>query len=328
MRSVLFRSNAPVKYATLGAIDTQEAAPTSPTSEATGSRTAWATVIGLLPGVSAASRVISARINPSSVALRAALAPGMAYGARQPSAQVLALLTVLGKFADARLYPSRDAARRDRLIIGFHGNGTTADDMDTTWRGLATYGQVLAVNIPGYGGTPAPDNGALLELHMAAGVQAALDYATQVLKIPVENITWYGMSLGGTQAAIGFAMAPGSDLVLHNTLTRVGAVVAEVREQRPNVRYTCDGLNTLQKLRNCHATHVQAGSRLFVVGAEHDEIMGHTFPQELWQAYYGDDAAFEERLCVMPGATHNTPISHDAAHALKAFMQGKSDKKP
>lgn len=303
----------------------------------------WSAFLRHLEASKDASIMTSARFNPAGLALRSALAPGAQLRSRA-NADRVSLPTVCQFSAAALRYPCQNPRYADSVVIGFHGNGCTAGDMESTWQRFAAYGTVLAVNAPGYGGTPAPANGAELELHMAAVAQAALTYARQTLG--AKRLTWYGLSLGGTSATIGFAMSPGSNLVLHNTLTSARGVAAEVLERqvgswrpvaqsvatvaaqglpvgrsRPGLHYVTDGLDTLGKLSRCAATHHDAGSRVLVVGAGRDEIMGAQFAEDLWRAFYGDDDAMRQNLNIMPGVGHNAPIAGAAAAQLERFMQ-------
>jgi len=286
------------------------------------------------------------KFNPIGATVRAAVVPGV-YGMvpnrHQPGGAVLHIQSELGDQVDMRYYD----ANHDRIIVGFHGNGCTVDAMDRTWRRFSQLANVLAVNMPGYGDTSPLSNAATMELHMAANVQAVIEYVTQKLHYEPSAITFYGLSLGGSQAAIGFQMLPGSHLVLHNTFESVQRVIQHILQQsssgvsslsKPlaavlswsalprgcqteNVKYKTDRLDTLAKLEACRQTHHQAKSRLLVIAAQADEIMAPDFPYHLATAYYGNNP--EECIHIMPNATHNSSIDSDpdAWNKLVAFME-------
>ena len=291
-----------------------------------------------------------ARLNPTGLLLRASLVPPL-YGhtlqpvAKSPYAQVVGLTSPLCDTVDCRLYACRDKSAPKRLVVGFHGNCSTADSLSPIWRWMSQFGSTLAVNLPGYGNTPAPEDPMALELRMAANVQAVAAYAEAEGYAP-GDITWAGISLGGSQAAIGFAMVPGSHALLINTFTQLSHVAAYCARRSlgmfawplawqaataalpdgwraPGVNYQTDRLNAVKKLQACRTTHRPAGSRLLVVAAEKDAIMAPEFAMELQHAYYGDD---ENRTvwapCIMRGATHATPFMSDAdtTHAMQDFL--------
>lgn len=288
------------------------------------------------------------KLNPTGVALRQVLAPG-AYGFMPTDihpgkdAEVRSLDTVLGGHVDVRAYPPLDPSKAHVAVIGFHGNGCTADSMDPMWQTLRHQGSVFAVNLPGYGATSVPADGSELELHMAAGVQAVRDHLLHELGFAAAHIVWYGLSLGGSQAAIGLEMTPGSHIAVQNTFTSVTDVTGNVLQKtigrasgllaavasssgmprglkRRDLQYTTDGLDTVSKFKKIRESGSHAGSRLLVLGAEADALMPNAYPATIAHAFYGEDVP-KDCLRVAPGATHNSPLDLDSMQLLRTFLE-------
>lgn len=293
------------------------------------------------------------RRNPGAVALRQVLMPG-AYGYMPPEihpgmgAEVRRLTTVLDGTVDLRAYAPHHASRGHAAIVTFHGNACTADSMDPMWQDYRRFGHVIAVNLPGYGKSTTPADGADLELHVAATVQAVRDHLLHELGFSPSTIVWYGMSLGGSAAVIGLQMLPGSHLFVQDTFTsvtdvagnflsktpvgRFGASIASFAVSsglpagvgRPNLQYVTDGLNSAAKLAQMQAegVHAERGSRFLVIGAANDELMAPTYPGTLAHSYYGEDVPID-CLHVVPGATHCSSIDHDgeAVRKIETFLR-------
>lgn len=323
--------------------------PPAPAAGGWGLGSAWSAVSAL----GSATYGSVNRYNPAAVALRQALFPG-AYGyisrdvTPGKGAEVRRLTTVLDGTVDMRAYKPLLDERNHVAIVGFHGNGCTADSMHPMWNGFREFGHVFGVNLPGYGQSSVPDDGMDLELHIGATVQAVRDHLLHELGFAARHIVWYGLSLGGSAAAVGFSMLPGSHLFVQNTFTSVADVAGNVLSkstlgrfgpsvaslaaasalpsglERPNLLYVTDCLNTAHKLQTIRAAgkHARAGSRLLVVGAGEDALMAPSFPSTLAHSFYGDDVP-DDRLHVVAGATHNSPIHHDvdAIHKIRGFLQ-------
>lgn len=272
-----------------------------------------------------------AKYNPVGTTVRSMIVPGE-YGLipnhHKPASdvKVIHLTSQLGDRVDSRFY----TAHNDQLLIGFHGNGCTIDAMDSTWREFSQLANVLAVNMPGYGRTTVAPNGANLEVHMAANIRAVIQWATKEKGYIASDITFYGLSLGGSQAAIGFSMLPGSHLILHNTFESSAKVIKHILGQSVGARlahplssllswsafplgmresdgYVTDRLDTFAKLRKSSRTRHDTESRLLVIAADSDEIMSPDFPYNLAQAYYGDDLP-PDCVHIMKNATHNSSL--------------------
>ncbi len=283
------------------------------------------------------------RANPAGYLLSRILAPGSAC---KPTAAWVApsvgrhLKLGDGVHCETRA-KSADAAGK-RCIILFHGNSADAASTLDGYANLRAYGDLIAVNAPGYGQTPPPNNHRQLEWQMACNLQAVIAHVAQ--SYAPKDVLWLGFSLGSAQAAMGFQSMPGSHLLLDAPFTSVRALVDKhigafigtrcdgwlsgvlagcsmaalpIGWHVPGSAFCTDGLNTEAKLRHCAATHRPAGSRLAIIFAEHDEIMDRAMPQQLWCAYNGAESPVDpEVVYCLRGVGHNGPQSPDPkAHA-------------
>ena len=278
------------------------------------------------------------RANPAGYVLSRILAPGQqekseaAWLAPRRSTRLMLINGV-----HCETLQGRGGAAGRRCIVLFHGNNANACDTIDQFAPLRDFGDLIAVNAPGYGATPAPKNHRQLEWQMAANAQAVAAHVVRTYD--ARDVLWLGFSLGSAQAAMGFQDMPGSHLLLDAPFTHVRALVerhvGSVTGTRPGgwlsgvlvgcgmgalpkhwrvpgSAFATDGLNTESKLRRCAATHRAAGSRLGIIFAEHDEIMSSDMPQKLWEAYHGAGTPADDDVvhCLL-GVGHNGADSDD-----------------
>ena len=234
-----------------------------------------------------------------------------------------------------------------RCIVLFHGNCSDAATTLDKFSELQAYGDLIAVNAPGYGATPPAKHHRQLEWQMATNVQVVATHVAR--QYAPQNIVWWGFSLGSAQAAMGFQSMAGSHLLLDAAFTHVRALVHKhigaVAGTRPDgwlsgvlagcgmaafpkgcrvpgTPFTTDGLDTEAKLRRCATTHQQAGSRIAIVFAEHDEIMDRGMPKQLWSAYHGPASSTDPDVVhCLYGAGHNGFISSKPGEQQQAFRR-------
>lgn len=283
--------------------------------------------------------------NPASYVLTRVLAPGL-----QEKATIAWLTShsttrlMLGHGVHCETLPGRPKAAGKRCIILFHGNCANASATIEQFACLQDIGDLIAVNAPGYGATPAPKTHRQLEWQMAANVRAVASHVAK--SYAPKDVLWLGFSLGSAQAAMGFQEMPGSHLLLEAPFTHVRALVEKhvgravatraggwmlpgsvaarltgvlvgcgmaglpTHWRVPGSAFATDGLDTESKLRRCGPKHRAAGSRLGIIFAEHDEIMSSDMPKKLWEAYHGAGTPPDDDVvhCLL-GVGHNGSYS-------------------
>lgn len=223
------------------------------------------------------------------------------------------LTSALSTRIDCRWYATTDPSRTGKIAITFHGNGDSADSMDPAWQVLRARMNVLAVNAPGYGDSTTPTQMSDVELVMMANVQAVQRYVIETRGFLPADIVWFGYSLGGSQAAMGFANVPGSHLCIENSFTSARDVICAVLAKAVGRHIGCwlteqsartalaqgshtdgvlgatDGLDTRNKLIQAarQGAHYAARSKVFVVVGALDRLMPAHFGPSLAQAYAG-----------------------------------------
>ena len=164
------------------------------------------------------------RANPAGYLLSRMLAPGSTC--KPTAAWVTPSVSqplMLGHGVHCETRCGSASAAGKRCIVLFHGNSADSASTLDQFAGLRAYGDLIAVNAPGYGETPPPNNHRQLEWQMASNVQAVMQHVAQ--SYAPQDILWLGFSLGSAQAAVGFQSMPGSHLLLDAPFTSVRALV-------------------------------------------------------------------------------------------------------
>lgn len=108
-------------------------------------------------------------------------------------------------------------------ILFFHGNAGNLTGRTDWCRRLRRRGaRILILDYPGYGLSPGSPN----EPGLYRAGEAGYAYLREVLKVPAEDIIFYGKSLGGGVASEMALRHPGLGLVLQSTYTTIPDVGA------------------------------------------------------------------------------------------------------
>ncbi|MGV0644523.1 alpha/beta hydrolase [Mycolicibacterium sp. XJ879] len=189
-------------------------------------------------------------------------------------------------------------------VLAFNGNG---GDRSARWPLAAALNRiglsVLLFDYRGYGGNP----GRPTEEGLAADARAAEKWLAE--QPGVEQIVYFGESLGAA-VAVGLAVPrPPAALILRSPFTSLADVAAEHYPWLPVRRLLIDRFPSIERIASVRVP-------LLVIAGDRDAIVPEQLSRRLYEA-----ANEPKRYVVVPGAGHNDQVLLDGAVLLDAIRQ-------
>ncbi|MFV1362414.1 alpha/beta hydrolase [Mycolicibacterium elephantis] len=187
-------------------------------------------------------------------------------------------------------------------VLVFNGNG---GDRSMRWPLAAALNRmglsVLLFDYRGYGGNP----GSPSEDGLAADARAAQEWLAA--QPGVEQIVYFGESLGAA-VAVGLAVQrPPAALILRSPFTSLADVAAVHYPWLPVRRVLLDRYPSIDRIASVRAP-------LLVIAGDSDDIVPEQLSRRLYEA-----ANAPKRYVVVPGAGHNDQALLDGAKMLDAI---------